>query len=641
MPPDDSLRRIETLERKAARLEQELSALRLSGQRVTVQQSLMDERLLLLERNRLFRLWDKVYRSAARFYGRLGLSKRYGGLSDLRTPDDYARWVSHERHEMDAEDHEGSAAQWTLRPLISVLIPESRDALEAGYRDSVRSVFEQCYADWELCLAFEGEPPASVVEEIKRGGEQAARTRIVKTSDTGNGDFVFILRAGDRLSPHALHYYVQALQSEEHSAPALLYSDEDSIGGDGNRTDPLFKPGWSPDLLLSTMYLGSAILYRRDVFLAHEGYPLQSASAARWDLALRIAETIAEKHSRVCHIPRVLYHRVPRRDSAKQCNPEAAGQERDAIEAALRRRGIAGTIESAAAPGCYRLRYTAPPEARLSIIVCSRHIERVRECLKAVRETVAVPCEILLVHHLESGSGEEMRRCVESFSGTTIPYGGAFDFARMNNLAAAGATAPYLLFLNDDVVTLERGWGESITATLGRPEIGIAGAILRYPNGAVQHAGVVSGIGDAAGHCGRFQMSSELWPWLLLSRDVAAVTGAMLGIRRELFERIGGFDELFPFNYNDVDLCFRAREAGLRVVCLDVGRVIHRESQTRTGGTRHDERDALYSRWAGVLAAPDEFYSPNLAPTERIALNTEAGGRSRFKELTALGVARR
>jgi GT2 family glycosyltransferase len=245
----------------------------------------------------------------------------------------------------------------------------------------------------------------------------------------------------------------------------------------------------------------------------------------------------------------------------------------------------------------------------------------VRECLEAVRTTGSLAFEILVVHHLESGNGDDMRRCVERFGGTWIPYRGAFDFARMNNLAASRATAPYLLFMNDDVLVREAAWDRAIAATLARPEIGIAGAVLEYPNGSIQHAGVVVGMGDGAGHCGRFQRTSELWPWLRMSRDVSAVTGAMLGIRTELFRQMSGFDEAFPVNYNDVDLCLRVRKAGLRVVCLNLGEVIHRESQTRIGGTRYQERDALYKRWASVLARPDEFYSPHLAPTERIALN--------------------
>ena len=107
-----------------------------------------------------------------------------------------------------------------------------------------------------------------------------------------------------------------------------------------------------------------------------------------------------------------------------------------------------------------------------------------------------------------------------------------------------------------------------------------------------------------------------------MSRDVTAVTGAMLGISTRLFRELKGFDESFPVNYNDVDLCLRVRQLGRRVICMNVGKVIHYESQTRTGGTTYGERDALYKRWASVLAKPDEFYSPHLAPFERIALRT-------------------
>ena len=123
MPPDDdSLQRIAALERKVAQLEQELADARSSGQRAAVQQALMDDRLLALERNRLFRLWGEVYRRAARLYGRLGIGKRYGGVSDLRTPGDYARWVNREQEEFAGEDHRGEAARWRSQPLISLLI---------------------------------------------------------------------------------------------------------------------------------------------------------------------------------------------------------------------------------------------------------------------------------------------------------------------------------------------------------------------------------------------------------------------------------------------------------------------------------------------------------------------------------------
>src|ERR1051325_8398001 len=524
MPADDDhLKRIAGLEKRIAQLERELAEVQLSARRSAVQQALMDERLLTLERNRLFRLWDKAYRAAANLYGRIGSDKRYGGLSDLRTPGDYTRWVNREQHEFLAEDHRGAMDRWQIRPKISVVV-QSGDY----------SLADQCYSNWELC----------------------------RESDRPTGEYVLLLHAGDRLSPHALYFYAEALQND---APDLVYADEDRIDGDGNRAQPLFKPKWSPELLASTAYLGRAVLYR----------------------------TGLDHPTRACHIPRVLYHAAAR----------------PPIEMMTRS-------------------YVAPSGARLSLVICSRHPGRVRECLQLVRGTAVLPIEVLVVHHIESHDGEEMRQCVQRFGGTWIPYRGPFNFAAMNNMAAAKSTSPYLLFMNDDVMVPERGWDEVLATTLAQPEIGVAGVILEYPNGTIQHAGVVVGMGDAAGHCGRFQMTSDLWPWLRMSRDVSAVTGAMLGIRAELFQQMRGFDEAFPVNYNDVDLCLRVRQSGLRVVCLNAGKVIHREAQTRIGGTRHDERDGLYRRWAYVLARSDEFYSRHLAPTERIALATEvAGGR--------------
>jgi GT2 family glycosyltransferase len=495
MPDDGSLERIAALERTIERLR--------------VQQALLDERLLVLERNRLFRWWNELYRFAARVYSLTGLGDRYGGLSDLRTPGDYQSWAGRE------EELPALAS----RPLISVRLSDG-----PGADASLQSLADQSYIYW------------------KRVDEDA-------------GEFVLTLHAGDRLAPHALHFYAQALADD---SVATVYVDEDRMGDDGIRSDPIFKPEWSPELQRSCGYLGRGVLKRRGA-----------------------------QNGRTVHVPKVLYHRA--RSSPLEYT---------------------------------RPRYSALADARLSVVICSRELRRVRECVEAVRRTATVPLDLLVVHHVDSGSGDAMQRWVEGAGGIWIPYRGGFDFSRMNNLAATKATAPYLLFLNDDVIVKEPGWDTAMTATLARPEVGIAGVILQYPDATIQHAGVVVGMGDGAGHCGRFQLSSELWPWLRMTREVSAVTGAMLGIRADRFAEMRGFDGMFPVNYNDVDLCLRVRAAGLSVMCLDVGTVVHRESQTRVGGTRYQEREALYKRWADVLGRPDPFYSPNLAATERITLSS-------------------
>ena len=231
--------------------------------------------------------------------------------------------------------------------------------------------------------------------------------------------------------------------------------------------------------------------------------------------------------------------------------------------------------------------------------------------------------QIIVVAHEENGDDPKLHAVVERAGGTALRFQGVFDFAAMNNIGARSAAAPNLLFLNDDVQATQKEWADLLAEELSRDEVGIAGAVLWYPDGSIQHAGVVAGIGDGVGHAGRYSRGSKIWPWLLATRDVSAVTGACLAIRKQVFEQLGGFDTVFPNNYNDVDLCFRARSAGYRVICVPVPGLIHAECQSRPGVVRFEERYRFFERWADTLGRPDPYYSPSLAPSERIGLNLE------------------
>ena len=260
----------------------------------------------------------------------------------------------------------------------------------------------------------------------------------------------------------------------------------------------------------------------------------------------------------------------------------------------------------------------------MSVIVCTKSAERLRVCLDSLRSTAAgVVGQIVVVAHEEGESDPALHAVMAGAGVRTVVFRGAFDFARMNNLGAEAAEADKLLFLNDDVVATKEGWADLLAGQMEREEVGVAGAVLHYPGGELQHAGIVAGIGDGVGHIGRYLRGSELWPWLTATRNVSAVTGACLAIRKELFESIGGFSTQFPNNYNDVDLCFRVRENGYRVVCVGVPGLIHAECQTRQGIVHYEERFRFYSRWGKVLSVPDPYYSVALAPAEKIVLNVD------------------
>jgi GT2 family glycosyltransferase len=182
----------------------------------------------------------------------------------------------------------------------------------------------------------------------------------------------------------------------------------------------------------------------------------------------------------------------------------------------------------------------------------------------------------------------------------------------MNNCGAEAARGEVLVFLNDDVEPLAPQWLEALVVHTQRADVGVVGALLLYPSGAIQHAGIALGIMDGAGHPQRGSLDGGYWDWSGMCRNVSAVTGACLAIRKRLFEELGAFDPAFPVNYNDVDLCLRARAAGYAVLYEPAAALRHREAQTRLAVTRYEERELLYERWGEELERGDRFYNPNL-----------------------------
>ncbi len=218
-----------------------------------------------------------------------------------------------------------------------------------------------------------------------------------------------------------------------------------------------------------------------------------------------------------------------------------------------------------------------------SIIICSRNAKRLDTCLTSLAPTIDARHEVIVVAH---GDSPELVRVVERHGARCVPYRGAFHFGRMNQLGVSAARGSILVLLNDDVRPTTHDWLESMLAQAARSEIGVVGALLLYPSEAIQHAGIVVGDTLLPAHIGRAQRESRYWPWLRMTREVSAVTGACLAIRRSVWDELGGFDLRFPVNYNDVDLCLRAQKHGYRVLIETRATLIHQEAgNPRTGSS--------------------------------------------------------
>lgn len=530
-------------------------------------------------------------------------------------------------------DWEAALASLNPRPRFSILTPVydvERRFLEAA----VASVAEQWYPDWELILVDD----ASTRSDTRAGLKAVSHPQIkVSVSEENRGiaattnaalaeaagDYVVFLDHDDALTPDCLYELARTIAR---TGADMVYSDEDKIDAQGRFSSPFFKPDWSPDALMSLMYTCHVTAVRRSLVQAVGGLREGYEGAQDYDLALRVTE----RTDRIAHVQKVLYHwrTLPASlASAMAAKPYAHESVRRLKEDALARRGIAGRVEAVASlPGQFRVNYAPVGTPLVSVVIPTRNNHALlTACVDAILRRGTYPHVEIAI--LDNGSDAPATRTAlarlavrEKVSVISDPR--PFNYSAINNLGAARTSGKILLFLNDDTEAQNPDWLERMVGLAQRPHVGAVGARLHFPDGTIQHCGVVNLL-DGPGHA--FYRRDGARPADFgrdtLDYDWLAVTGACLAVEREKFERVGGFDESLPVAYNDVELCLRLREAGLYNVVCQAARLVHHESASRG----RDERDpgkrerllrdrrrlfALHPRWL----ARDPFHNPNLQP---------------------------
>ncbi|MCZ2078881.1 MAG: glycosyltransferase [Bryobacterales bacterium] len=601
----------------------QIERLKQSVDRLRVECERLEERLACVENSIIFRTLKRLgsaFETRKRMMGQLllrsPLHPLYLRFWKAGVVDGYGRWVrEQERRFPSREWHEKEAASWSSQPKISILMPVY-NPIQQWLAEAIASVRNQSYNRWQLCICDDASSESWVREWV---GREAAADERIKFAASGRrlgisgalneagklatGDYVAFLDHDDVLHRFALHYVVEALQDGD---VHVVYTDEDHLDGKDERVRPQFKPGWSPDLLTSCMYWGHLLTIRRDVLERVGWFRTECDGSQDHDLALRIAD------GPICvrHVPLVLYHwrehlnSTSVNSSAKPYTTAAAFR---ALTDTLRRRGVTGEPQLGPVANTYYINRKVASRPLISIVICSRDSSLLSRCLNAVQHSTRYdPWEIVTVWHRIAPS--DFPEVLVQRGCRVVTYDGPFHFAQMNNHGARKANGSLLLFLNDDTEPLNSDWLDHVVAHLERPEVGVVGGKLLYPSGTIQHAGIAVGMMDGVGHPGRGLFRSELFPWLELTREVTAVTGACLGIRTALFQELGGFDESFPVNYNDVDLCLRVRERGLHVICEPRVLVRHYECASRTGGTSFRERWAFQERWRRLIECPDPYF---------------------------------
>lgn len=571
---------------------------------------------------------------------------RAGGVAGLRakvlqedTTKDYQDWVR--RYDTLSEDDKKKISARIeglgYRPVISVVMPVFNPP--AHYLElAIESVRSQLYPHWELCIADDKSTDPAVDEVLRRYESVDKRIKIQRRGTNGHiseasnsalelatGEYVALLDHDDELAPHALYMIVEELNKDRFLE--LLYSDEDKKTSLGVRVNPHFKSDWNRELFLSQNYLCHLTVYKTEVVRRVGGFRKGFEGAQDWDLALRVIDAIDERKIR--HIPHVLYHwRIIEGSTAQSTSykPYVMEAQKRAVEDHLERRGERASVEIDEAISQLRVRFALPKGApRVTLVIPTKDQGGLlQRCVSSILEkTTYKNFDIVIV---DNGSCESKTfELFEEFEKTgrvkILHDEREFNFSRLNNDAVKTIDAPYIAFLNNDLEVITEEWLSEMMSHAVRSGVGAVGARLLYPNGLVQHAGIILGIGGVAGHNhkGRPRHDVGYFNRLILPQNLSAVTAACLVMKRELFEEVGGFDEdTLSVAFNDVDLCLKVRRAGLRIVYTPYAELYHYESASRGYETTPEkfvrfegEIATMQDRWSELLKN-DPYYNPNL-----------------------------
>ena len=540
----------------------------------------------------------------------------------------YWEWVARQATLSDEDRTAIRAAIAAMKqpPVFSVLMPVY-DTPEPFLRRAIDSVRSQLYPHWQLCIADDASPAPHVRRTLEEAAASDPRIRVAFRSSNGHisaasntalelatGDWIALLDHDDELTEHAL--YTLATETRDTD---LVYSDEDKIDEHGRRSEPHFKPDWNPELLLSNNYIAHLCAIRADKVRDAGGFRVGFEGSQDHDLVLRVAKST----TRIRHVPHVLYHwRAIEGSTALSSNAKDY-----AAEASLRalREHTGLPVERGPVPLTYRVRWPVPDASPLvSLIIPTRDsLSVLKKCIETLTaRTEYRPYEILVIDNQsrESATLRYLDDLQQRAVARVIKYDHPFNYSAINNLGVRNVTGAMVGLLNNDLEIIDGRWLGEMVAQAVRPEVGAVGAKLLYPDRSIQHGGIILGIGGVAGHAHKYMACDApgYFSRAQVTQNLSAVTGACLVIRRDLYLRVGGFDETIAVAFNDVDFCLRVRDAGFRNVWTPAAILVHDESRTRGVENTKSKRDrfrreveTMLARWGDTLRN-DPAYNPNL-----------------------------
>jgi len=435
---------------------------------------------------------------------------------------------------------------------------------------------------------------------IKKNNDNELPSIFNDIINTTKSDYVIFLKDGV-LYQNSLYHIVKKISENN---PDIIYSDEDTINVNSKRTNPIFKPQWSPQLLLSFNYIGGLVIFSIPFLKLLGGF--NETKSFEFELLLRATN----KTKKITHIPKILFGRF---ENLK--NNNEMEWNKTCLQNFLKEKQIKAKITSN--QGYFSIKQELDTNPLISIIILTKDNKKLlKKCLKSIQNSTYKNYEIIIVNNGKKIESADNCKIVE--------YNDSFNFSKMNNFAVKQASGDYILFLNDDTEIINKDWLEFMMFYSIQKDVGVVGSLLLFPKSgfypdSIQHAGVTLGTAGPAIHSFSYSHynTQKNQNFDKVARNTSAVTAACMMIRKDVFDKVNGFDEKFAVSFGDTDICLRIKQEKYQIVYCPFSKLYHAESSTR--GSKYPLADEIefLNRWEDYIISGDEFYNPNLTHINR------------------------
>ncbi len=498
-------------------------------------------------------------------------------------------------------------SEFSNKPTFTFLLINNTNNIK-DIRKSFQSISNQVYEDFDLHLVNYSQNIIDIIKTQTNSNikslKETSSNKLDEIIPQLKGDFVIILESNTLLQSDLLYHVVKEFNQKPDSE--IFYTDEDYLDENDDRINAFFKPDWSPYLFQSMNYLGRFCIIKKTLLEQVNGLDTNQDNLI-YELLLRCSE-ITEKFS---HIPHILF------SSKFNLDFESSEDIKSEISRHLNKLGKNASVQYGLINRTYRVHYKLDYEPKVSIIIPTKNKKHLlKRCIDSIENNTNYKnWEILIIDN--NSDDKETVSYLESLPYQIIPFTELFNFSKMNNLAVSKTNGEYLLFLNDDTAAIEPDWLTEMVSICQQNDVGVVGPKLVHSDGTIQHAGMIFLKTGAGFH--PFQRYHESDPgyfnFINVIRDFSAVTGACLLTKKEIFTKVGGFDNNFDLYYGDSDLCLKIRDCGYRIVYTPYAVLLHEGSSSIRGHTSAfftvENHQHFIKKWP-FLKRGDPFYNPNL-----------------------------